>query len=123
MCIQIRQIVARVSVALAARPFRWNGENGTRPFRVPSRELFVHDDAVPFFPPLPPERPALAGRAIDFPFPFLPRRNTAVFGAGLRVTELMRIERPVYRNDTRVTVAYGGRCNRDGWIGARYICV
>lgn len=57
---------------------RRNGENGTRPFRVAFRELFADDDAVPFFPPL------RCSRAIDFPFPFLPRRIAGIFGAALR---------------------------------------
>lgn len=53
----------------------------------------------PFLPsllPLPPA-PALRclGRAIDFPFPFLPQRNATVFGAARSacVAALMRPER------------------------------
>lgn len=66
------------------------------------RELFVQlgDAAVPFspFPPPPlPSAPALRclGRAIDFPFPFLPQRNATVFGAARSacVAALMRPER------------------------------
>ena len=77
MCIQIRQILARVSVAFPAA--HWNGENGTRPFPcclpascLPTMTL------CPFFPPL---RCSL--RSIDFPFPFLPRSIARVFGATL----------------------------------------
>lgn len=54
----------------------------------------------PFLPSLllpPPPAPALRclGRAIDFPFPFLPQRNATVFGAARSacVAALMRPER------------------------------
>lgn len=57
----------------------WNDENGTRSFRVPSRELFVHDDAVPFFPTSSDRPPCAAARAIDFPFPFLPTTKCYCF--------------------------------------------
>lgn len=93
--------VARCSSALAfAARSVLQGENGTR--SDVCRELFVQlgDAAVPFSPFLPPPLPSAPalrclGRAIDFPFPFLPQRNATVFGAARSacVAALMRPER------------------------------
>lgn len=57
----------------------------------------------PFLPSLPAAALRCLGRAIDFPFPFLPQRNATVFGAARSscVAALMRPERLGYRGFDR----------------------
>lgn len=77
------------------------GENGTR--SDVCRELSTVTPPCPFLPSLPAAALRCLGRAIDFPFPFLPQRNATVFGAARSscVAALMRPERLGYRGFDR----------------------
>lgn len=83
MCIQIRQILARVSVAFAGSPGGTMKMGRGRSVCLPASCLSTMTPC-PFSPPPLTVRPALLPALSIFLFRFCPRRNATVFGVALR---------------------------------------